>query len=166
MDLLKHRREKDINNQKLIQDILDHDMVQRYKFGSLSEMTIIRELMLDKIMDGKLKTQEDLEKYDMIKDTLKEYFYIESLDQLDSGDYIRYLSFDSTTNDFELKKGGQFVKVSDNFIVLKGLKFNNGNTNMNEKSSYWKITDKTPIFCKLNDNDKLILVLMEKTISA
>jgi hypothetical protein len=160
MDLLKHRREKDINNQKLIQDILDQDMVQRYKFGSMSEMTIIRELMLDKIMNGKLKTQEDLEKYDMIKETLKEYFYIDPLDQLDSGDYIRYLSFDSTTNDFELKKGGQFVKVTENFIVLKGLKFNN------EKSSYWKITDKTPIFCKLNDNDKLILVLMEKTISA
>jgi hypothetical protein len=161
MDLLKHRREKDINNQKLIHDILDHDMVQRYKFGSLSEMTIIRELMLDKIMDGKLKTQEDLEKYDMIKDTLKEYFYIESLDQLDSGDYIRYLSFDSKTNDFELKKGGQFVKVADNFIILKGLKFN-----PNEKASFWKITDKTPIFCKLNDNDKLILVLMEKTIAS
>lgn len=161
MDLLKHRREKDINNQKLIHDILDHDMVQRYKFGSLSEMTIIRELMLDKIMDGKLKTQEDLEKYDTIKETLKEYFYIESLDQLDSGDYIRYLSFDSKTNDFELKKGGQFVKVADNFIILKGLKFNS-----NEKASFWKITDKTPIFCKLNDNDKLILVLMEKTIAS
>ena len=160
MDLLKHRREKDINNQKLIQDILDHDMVQRYKFGSMTEMTIIRELMLDKIINGKLKTQEDLEKYDMIKETLKEYFYVETLDQLDSGDYIRYLSLDSTTNDFELKKGGQFVKVTDNFIVMKGLKFNN------EKASYWKITDKTPIFCKLNDNDKLILVLMEKTISA
>ena len=58
-------------------------------------------------------------------------------------------------NDFELKKGGQFIKVSDNFIVLKGLKFNNMNTNPNEKASYWKITDKTPIFCKLNDNDKL-----------
>jgi hypothetical protein len=166
MDLLKHRREKDINNQKLIQDILDHDMVQRYKFGSLAEMTIIRELMLDKIMNGKLNTQEDLEKYDIIKETLKEYFYVESLDQLDTGDYIRYLSFDSMTNDFELKKGGQFIKVSDNFIVLKGLKFNNMNTNPNEKASYWKITDKTPIFCKLNDNDKLILVLMEKTISA
>jgi hypothetical protein len=161
MDLLKHRREKDINNQKLIQDILDHDMVQRYKFGSLTEMTIIRELMLDKIMNGKLKTQQDLEKYDIVKETLKDYFYIENLDQLDSGDYIRYLSFDSKTNDFELKKGGQFMKVKDNFIVLKGIIYN-----PNDKVTYWKITDKTPLFCKLNDNDKLILVLMEKTISA
>ena len=85
---------------------------------------------------------------------LREYFYIESLEQLDSGDYIRYLSF--TDNGFELKKGGQFVNIKDNFIVLKS-------SAAQEKSSFWKITDKTPIFCRLNDNDKMILVLMEKT---
>ena len=154
MDLLKHRSERDIKNQKLIEEILDDDLVQRYKFGSLAEMTLIRELMLDKIMKGKLENQQDLEKFDGIKDTLREYFYIESLEQLDSGDYIRYLSF--TDNGFELKKGGQFVNIKDNFIVLKS-------SAAQEKSSFWKISDKTPIFCRLNDNDKMILVLMEKT---
>ena len=154
MDLLKHRSERDIKNQKLIEEILDDDLVQRYKFGSLAEMTLIRELMLDKIMKGKLENQQDLEKFDGIKETLREYFYIESLEQLDSGDYIRYLSF--TDNGFELKKGGQFVNIKDNFIVLKS-------SAAQEKSSFWKISDKTPIFCRLNDNDKMILVLMEKT---
>jgi hypothetical protein len=154
MDLLKHRSERDIKNQKLIEEILDDDLVQRYKFGSLAEMTLIRELMLDKIMKGKLENQQDLEKFDGIKDTLREYFYIESLEQLDSGDYIRYLSF--TDDGFELKKGGQFVNIKDNFIVLKS-------SAAQEKSSFWKISDKTPIFCRLNDNDKMILVLMEKT---
>ena len=154
MDLLKHRSERDIKNQKLIEEILDEDLVQRYKFGSLAEMTLIRELMLDKIMKGKLENQQDLEKFDGIKETLREYFYIESLEQLDSGDYIRYLSF--TDNEFELKKGGQFVNIKDNFIVLKS-------SAAQEKSSFWKISDKTPIFCRLNDNDKMILVLMEKT---
>lgn len=154
MDLLKHRSARDIKNQKLIEEILDEDLVQRYKFGSLAEMTLIRELMLDKIMKGKLENQQDLEKFDGIKETLREYFYIESLEQLDSGDYIRYLSF--TDNGFELKKGGQFVNIKDNFIVLKS-------SAAQEKSSFWKISDKTPIFCRLNDNDKMILVLMEKT---
>lgn len=156
MDLLKHRREKDINNQKLIQDILDHDMVQRYKFGSMAEMTIIRELMLDKIMVEKLKTRQDMEKLDKIKEVLKEYFYIENLDQLDYRDYIRYLSFNSN-GEFELKNGGQYVNTKDNFIILKAPEKSN-----NEKPIYWKISDKTPIFCKLDDNDKMILVLMEK----
>ena len=154
MDLLKHRSERDIKNQKLIEEILDDDLVQRYKFGSLAEMTLIRELMLDKIMKGKLENQKDLEKFDGIKETLREYFYIESLEQLDSGDYIRYLSFND--NGFEFKKGGQFVNIKDNFIVLKS-------SLAQEKSSFWKISDKTPIFCRLNDNDKMILVLMEKT---
>jgi hypothetical protein len=156
MDLIKHRRDKDVKNQELIKEILDKDAVQRYKFGSLSEMSLIRELMLDKIMKDKIKTQEDLEKYDKIKDVLKEYFYIETLDQLDTGDYVRYLSF--ANNSFELKKGGQYVNLKDNYIVLKSS--NPGNPN--EKSTYWKITDKTPLFCKLNDDDKMIMVLMEK----
>jgi hypothetical protein len=154
MDLLKHRSERDIKNQKLIEEILDDDLVQRYKFGSLAEMTLIRELMLDKIMKGKLENQQDLEKFDGIKDTLREYFYIENLEQLDSGDYIRYLSFND--DGFELKKGGNFVNIKDNFIILKS-------SSAQEKSSFWKISDKTPIFCRLNDNDKMILVLMEKT---
>jgi hypothetical protein len=156
MDLLKHRSDKAIKNQKIIQDILDDDLVQRYKFGSLAEMTLIRELMLDKIMSEKLKNQADLEKFDQIKEILKEYFYIESLDQLDSGDYIRYLSF--TNEGFELKKGGQFVNIKDNFIILKS-----PSQSPQDKPSYWKITDKTPIFCKLDDNDKMIMVLLEKT---
>jgi hypothetical protein len=132
-------------------------LVQRYRFGSLAEMALIRELMLDKIMKGKLKSQSDLEKYDKIKEALKEYFYIENLEQLDGGDYIRYLSFGD--DDFELKKGGCYVNSKDNFIILKSLP-----KSSQEKSSYWKISDKTPIFCKLDDNDKMVMVLMEKTI--
>ena len=155
MDLLKHRRDKDIKNQELIKEIIDGDAVQRYKFGSLTEMSLIRELMLDKIMTDKIKSTEDLEKYDTIKEQLKEYFYIESLDQLDSGNYIRYLSFANDT--FELKKGGQYVNCKDNFIILKS-----NSTNPKDKASFWKISDKTPLFCKLDDDDKLILVLMEK----
>ena len=73
MDLLKHRSDKAIKNQKIIQDILDDDLVQRYKFGSLAEMTLIRELMLDKIMSEKLKNQADLEKFDQIKEILKDF---------------------------------------------------------------------------------------------
>ncbi len=157
MDLLKHRSEKAIKNQKIIQEILDNDLVQRYRFGSLAEMSLIRELMLDKIMKEKLKSQSELEKYDQIKESLKEYFYVENLEQLDSGDYIRYLSFGD--NDFELKKGGQYVNTKDNFIILKSL-----TKSSQEKPSYWKISDKTPIFCKLDDNDKMVMVLMEKTI--
>ena len=155
MDLLKHRREKDIKNQELIKEIIDGDAVQRYKFGSLTEMGLIRELMLDKIMTDKLKNQSDLEKYDKIKEQLKEYFYIESLDQLDTGNYVRYLSFANDT--FELKKGGHYVNCKDNFIILKNLP-----QTPNDKASFWKISDKTPLFCKLDDDDKLILVLMEK----
>ena len=63
MDLLKHRNEKDKKNQELIKDILDNNSVQRYLFGSLSEMSLIRELMLDKIMKDKLKTQDDLKNF-------------------------------------------------------------------------------------------------------
>ena len=155
MDLLKHRSEKAIKNQELIKEILDKDLVQRYRFGSLAEMTLIRELMLDKIMAEKLKTREDMEKLDKIKQVLSEYFYIENLEQLDHGDYIRYLSFNNNGN-FELKPGGQYVNTKDNFIILKSQ-----NISKTEKVSFWKISDKTPIFCKLDDNDKMILVLMD-----
>ncbi len=158
MDLLKHRSEKAIKNQELIKEILDKDLVQRYLFGSLSEMKLIRELMLDKIMNEKIKNRKDIEKFDKIKESLQEYFYIENLDQLDSGDYLRYLSFNND-GEFELKKGGFFVNTKDNFIILKS-----SDQSQNEKCSYWKISDKTPIFCKLNDNDKMILVLMEKIV--
>ncbi len=158
MDLLKHRSEKAIKNQELIKEILDKDLVQRYLFGSLSEMKLIRELMLDKIMNEKIKNRKDIEKFDKIKESLQEYFYIENLDQLDSGDYLRYLSFNND-GEFELKKGGFYVNTKDNFIILKS-----SDTQQNVKSSYWKISDKTPIFCKLNDNDKMILVLMEKIV--
>ncbi len=158
MDLLKHRSEKAIKNQELIKEILDKDLVQRYQFGSLAEMKLIRELMLDKIMNEKLKNRKDIEMFDKIKDSLQEYFYIENLDQLDVGDYLRYLSFNND-GEFELKKGGFYVNTKDNFIILKS-----SDTQQNVKSSYWKISDKTPIFCKLNDNDKMILVLMEKIV--
>ena len=68
MDLLKYRNEKDKKNQDFIKEILSIESVQRYRFGSLAEMALIRELMLDKIMKEKLKNKEDLEKYDMIKE--------------------------------------------------------------------------------------------------
>jgi hypothetical protein len=67
--------------------------------------------------------------------------------------------FFNNDGEFELKKGGFFVNTKDNFIILKS-----SDTQQNLKSSYWKISDKTPIFCKLNDNDKMILVLMEKIV--
>jgi hypothetical protein len=156
MDLLKHRTEKAIKNQELIKEILDKDLVQRYRFGSLSEMSLIRGLMLDKIMSEKLKTRQDLEKLDKIKEVLQEYFYVETLDQLDHNDYIRYLSFNNN-GEFELKNGGQYVNTKDNFIILKVPE-----KSKDEKPKYWKISDKTPIFCKLNDHDKIILVLLER----
>ena len=36
---------------------LKEQLAQRYRFGSIAEMALIRELMLDKIMKGKLKSQ-------------------------------------------------------------------------------------------------------------
>lgn len=159
MDLLKYRNEKDKKNQDFIKEILSIESVQRYRFGSLAEMALIRELMLDKIMKEKLKNKEDLEKYDMIKESLREYFYVEKIEQIDTNDYIRYLTFTKNKNDdedFELKKGGFFVNVKDGFIVLK-----NSIISSKDKTTYWKISDKTPLFCKLDDNDKMILVLME-----
>jgi hypothetical protein len=170
MDLLKYRNEKDKKNQDLIKEILNSELVQRYRFGSLAEMSLIRELMLDKIMKGKINDQSDLQKYDNIKESLKEYFYVEKLEQLDTNDYIRYLTFTKINNqkenknqkendiieEFELKKGGFFVNIKDGFIVLK-----NSISMPKDKTTYWKISDKTPLFCKLDDNDKMILVLME-----
>jgi hypothetical protein len=154
MDLLKYRNEKDKKNEELIKKVLDDETAQRYRFGSIAEMTLIRELMLDKIMKGKLKSQEELQKYDTIKDSLKEYFYVEKMEQIEAGDYVRYLTFNKN-DDFELKKGGFFVNIKDGFIVLK-------NSEAVDKKSFWKISDKTPLFCKLDDNDKIVLVLMEK----
>jgi hypothetical protein len=174
MDLLKYRNEKDKKNQDLIKEILNSDLVQRYCFGSLAEMSLIRELMLDKIMKGKINDQSDLQKYDNIKESLKEYFYVEKLEQLDTNDYVRYLTFTKINNEkenqkenknkkendiieeFELKKGGFFVNIKDGFIILK-----NSISMPKDKTTYWKISDKTPLFCKLDDNDKMILVLME-----
>jgi len=152
MDLLKHRTDKDKKNQELIKDVLDEGLVQRYLFGSLAEMTLIRELILDKIMKDKVKTQEDLQNFDKIKDQLKEYFYVEKIEQIDVNDYVKYITF--TENGFELKPGGIYVNTKDNFVILK-----NGFHVENRK--YWKISDKTPIFCKMTDEDKMLLVLME-----
>lgn len=154
MDLLKYRNEKDKKSEELIKKVLDDETAQRYRFGSIAEMTLIRELMLDKIMKGKLKSQEELQKYDTIKDSLKEYFYVEKMEQIEAGDYVRYLTFNKN-DEFELKKGGFFVNIKDGFIVLK-------NSEAVDKKSFWKISDKTPLFCKLDDNDKIVLVLMEK----
>jgi hypothetical protein len=154
MDLLKYRNEKDKKNEELIKKVLDDETAQRYRFGSIAEMSLIRELMLDKIMKGKLKSQEELQKYDSIKESLKEYFYVEKMEQIEAGDYVRYLTFNKN-DEFELKKGGFFVNIKDGFIVLK-------NSEAVDKKSFWKISDKTPLFCKLDDNDKIILVLMEK----
>ncbi len=159
MDLLKYRNDKDKKNEELIREILNNESVQRYHFGSLAEMGLVRELILDKIMKEKLKNQEDLQKYDMIKESLREYFYVEKIEQIDTNDYVRYLTFTKNKNgdeDFELKKGGFFVNVKDGFIILK-----NSIISSKEKPAYWKISDKTPLFCKLDDNDKIILVLME-----
>ncbi len=159
MDLLKYRNDKDKKNEELIKEILNNEPVQRYRFGSLAEMGLVRELILDKIMKEKLKNQEDLKKYDMIKESLREYFYVEKMEQIDTNDYVRYLTFTKNKNgdeDFELKKGGFFVNVKDGFIILK-----NSIISSKEKPAYWKISDKTPLFCKLDDNDKIILVLME-----
>ena len=176
MDLLKYRNEKDKKNEELIKKVLDDETAQRYRFGSIAEMALIRELMLDKIMKGKINDQSDLQKYDNIKESLKEYFYVEKLEQLDTNDYVRYLTFTKINNEkenqkenknknkkendiveeFELKKGGFFVNIKDGFIVLK-----NSISMPKDKTTYWKISDKTPLFCKLDDNDKMILVLME-----
>jgi hypothetical protein len=152
MDLLKNRNQRDKNNQELIKDILDEGLVQRYRFGSLAEMSLIRELILDKIMKDKLKTQDDLKNFDKIKSQLTEYFYVEKMEQIDCNDYVRYITF--TEDGFELKNGGIYVNTKDNFVVLK-----NGFNNENKK--FWKISDKTPIFCKLTDEDKMLMVLME-----
>ena len=158
MDLLKYRNDKDKKNEELIKEILNNEPVQRYRFGSLAEMGLVRELILDKIMKEKLKNQEDLQKYDMIKESLREYFYVEKMEQIDTNDYVRYLTFTKNKNgdeDFELKKGGFFVNMKDGFIILKNTIISK------DKPNYWKISDKTPLFCKLDDNDKIILVLME-----
>ncbi len=153
MDLLKNRNQRDKNNQELIKDILDDGLIQRYRFGSLAEMSLIRELILDKIMKEKLKTPEDLKKLDKIKDQLTEYFYVEKLEQIDTNDYIRYITF--TEDTFELKTGGLYVNNKDNYVILKhGFEM--------EQKKFWKISDKTPIFCKLTDEDKMLMVLMEK----
>ena len=154
MDLLKYRNEKDKKNEELIKKVLDEEVAQRYRFGSIAEMSLIRELMLDKIMKGKIKSQEELQKYDNIKEALKEYFYVEKMEQIEASDYIRYLTFNNK-DEFELKKGGFFVNMKDGFIVLK-------NGDAGDKKGYWKISDKTPLFCKLDDNDKLVLVIMEQ----
>jgi len=157
MELLKHRKEKDIKNQEFIKEILDKEHVQRYTFGSLDEMKIIRNLMLDKIMEGKLNTREDLEKLDNIKEKLVEYFYVENIEQLDLNDYVRYIVFDKNRNlndigNFELKSG-VFRGVKDNYIILK----NGGMSN-----NIWKIKINTPLFCKLDENDKMIMAIIDK----
>lgn len=160
MDLLKYRSDKDKKNQDVLKEVLNGELVQRYRFGSLAEMSLIRDLALDKIMKGKIKNQEQLVEFDKIKETLKEYFYVEKIEQIDANDYVRYLTFNDKPKmtdkspDFELKKGGLFVNSKDEFIILKS-------SNPLDKKTYWKISDKTPLFCKLNDNDKIIMVLME-----
>ena len=164
MDLLKHRNDKDKKNQDVLKEVLNGELVQRYRFGSLAEMSLIRDLALDQIMKGKIKNQEQLLAFDQIKETLKEYFYVEKVEQIDANDYIRYLTFNDKPKmndkmndkgiDFELKKGGLYVNSKDGFIILKS-------SNPLDKKTYWKISDKTPLFCKLNDNDKIIMVLME-----
>jgi hypothetical protein len=118
-------------------------------------MSLIRDLALDQIMKGKIKNQEQLVEFDKIKETLKEYFYVEKLEQVDNGDYVRYLTFNN--NKPELKRGGCVINIKDGYIVLK-------TPSVEDKKSYWKISDKTPLFCKLDDNDKIILVLMERTL--
>ncbi len=163
MDLLKHRSDKDKKKQDVLKEVLNGELVQRYRFGSLAEMSLIRDLALDQIMKGKIKTHEQLVDFDQIKETLKEYFYVEKIEQIDTNDYVRYLTFNDKpknekngeqSSDFELKKGGLFVNSKDGFIILKS-------SNPLDKKTYWKISDKTPLFCKLNDNDKIIMVLME-----
>ncbi len=154
MDLLKYRSDKDKKKQDVLKEVLNGELVQRYRFGSLAEMSLIRDLALEQIMKGKIKTQEQLMAFDQVKETLKEYFYVEKVEQLDANDYVRYLTFNDKSSDFELKKGGLFVNTKDGFIILKS-------SNPLDKKTYWKISDKTPLFCKLNDNDKIIMVLME-----
>lgn len=163
MDLLKKREEKDKKNQNLVQDILKKSETNRYKFGSLKEMILIRNLIIKKILSGKIKTEDDKKEVIRILESLNEYFYIEDLSQLDNGDYLRYFSFksDQPNLSFELKKGGYFVNNDNGFIIFRNIK---QSSNSQEKPSYWKISDQTPIFCRLTDQDKMILVLMEKTI--
>jgi|UniRef100_A0A6C0E6B3 hypothetical protein len=161
MDLLKKRQEKDQKNQLLVQQVLKDSQVNRYKFGSLNEMVTIRNLSLKKILNGKINSNEDKNQVLQILELLNEYFYVEELDQLDSGDYLRYFSFktDNSKISFELKKGGYYVSHENGFIILKNLKY----ASETEKPTYWKISDQTPIFCLLTDQDKIILALMEKT---
>jgi hypothetical protein len=161
MDLLNKRQEKDKKNQNLVQEILKDSQTNRYKFGSLNEMVTIRNLSLKKILSGKVNSEEDKSQTLQILELLNEYFYVEDLNQLDSCDYLRYFSFktDNSRVSFELKKGGHYVNHENGFIILRNLKHITGN----EKPTYWKISDKTPIFCLLTDQDKIILALMEKT---
>jgi len=162
MDLLKKRQEKDQKNQDLVQEILKGSETNRYQFGSLREMILIRNLIMKKILNGKIKTEDDKTEALRILEALNEYFYVEDLSQLDHGDYLRYFSFktDQPNLSFELKKGGYLANHENGFIVFRNVKHSSGS---DEKPSYWKISDKTPIFCRLTDQDKMILVLMEKT---
>lgn len=104
MDLLKYRSDKDKKKQDVLKEVLNGELVQRYRFGSLAEMSLIRDLALEQIMKGKIKTQEQLMAFDQVKETLKEYFYVEKVEQLDANDYVRYLTFNDKSSDFELKK--------------------------------------------------------------
>ena len=161
MDLLQKRQEKDKRNQNLVQEVLRGSQTNRYQFGSAKEMILIRNLIIKKILTGKVKTESDKENTLKVLESLNEYFYVEDLEQLDPGDYLRYFSFKTSNLElsFELKMGGYFVKQENNFIVLRSTK----HISQDEKPSYWKISSNTPVFCRLNDQDKMILVLMEKT---
>lgn len=154
MDLKNLRKEKEKTQEKFINEIIGNDQAQRYRFASIREMSILRNAMIDRIFKNKnISTNQTSE----IKDKLVEYFYVEDLEQLDQGDYLRYITFKSDI-DFELKNGGRYHDHNDTHIILYSIDYNN----KNEKPKYWKISRKTPVFCKLSNNDKMILVLMEK----
>jgi hypothetical protein len=112
----------------------------------------IREMNLNILKELHLSKKDTLE----IMNKLKEYKYVDEMDELKYGSYIRWIPIEDPTNIY-LTKGAIFceIKITDEgvFCVCKNYGF---------QSKYFQISiDKNLIFQKLTSQEQVLLSALD-----
>jgi hypothetical protein len=137
-----------MNVQKLLQALDDESNETLFNFTTNK----IREMTLNILKELHLSKQETIDMYNKLKD----YKYVDEMNDLKYGTYVRWIPIDDSTN-IHLTKGALFceMKITDNgvFCICK---------NMGYSKRHFRISmDKNLIFQKLTEQELVLLSALD-----
>ncbi len=137
-----------MNVQKLLQALDDESNDTLFNFTTDK----IREMTLNILKELHLSKQETIDMYNKLKD----YKYVDEMNDLKYGTYVRWIPIDDPTN-IHLTKGALFceMKITDDgvFCICK---------NMGYSKRHFRISmDKNLIFQKLTEQELVLLSALD-----